>query len=101
MDGWTTNPAVACPFGCTHGQDAIPHYAFCPHVARLAQARLRLPTVAAASRLDAFLLLDVASDELVPRALAAYATFKAANASRHGTAGAEGAWLQALAEGSG
>ena len=65
------------------------------------RARLSLHPGPAATRLDAFLLLDGAAPEtLATRALGLYATFKATNAARHGFATAEGAWPQALADGS-
>ena len=101
LGGWTTKAAAPCLFGCRCGQDAIEHYAFCSCVARLMRSRLNLHLGPATTRLDAFLLLDdAAPDTLASRALGLYATFKATNAARHGLTSAEGAWLQALAEGS-
>ena len=101
LGGWTTNAAAPCLFGCPHGQDTIEHYAFCSCVARLMRLRLNLQPGLATTRLDAFLFLDdVAPDTLTSRVLALFATFKATNAARYGLTTAEGAWLQALAEGS-
>ena len=106
LDGWTTadsrRQTSRCLFGCQRGQDSIAHYAYCPCVARLASARLRLQPAPAAARLDDFLLLHGQSGDrhLALRALCLYATFIATNAARNGTVTDTGAaWIQAMVEG--
>ena len=106
LDGWTTADSGGrpsqCLFGCQSGQDGIVHYAYCPCVAQLARARLRLQPAPAAVRLDDFLLLRGQSGarHLALRALCLYATFMATNAVRNGRAtAASDAWVQAMIEG--
>ena len=107
MDGWTSadpsRRAPHCCFGCVSSQDTIQHYARCPVVARLAQARLRLDPVAFTGRLEDFLLLRSGTDEHISLgALRLYATFMATNAVRHGRSrSAEDAWLQAMTDAAG
>jgi len=92
LGGWTTADSRGrpsrCLFGCLRGQDSIPHYAFCPCVARLASSRLRLQPAPATARLDDFLLLHgrPSAQHLALRALCLYATFIATNAARNGLA---------------
>ena len=106
LDGWTTadsrRQTSQCLFGCQQGRDGIMHYAYCPCVARLASARLRLQPAPAAARLDDFLLLhgQPGARHLALRALCLYATFMATNAVRNGKAAVAGdAWIQAMVEG--
>ena len=106
LGGWTAagsrRQTSWCLFGCQHGRDGISHYAYCPCVLRLANARLRLQPAPAAARLDDFLLLHGQPDarRSALRALCLYATFIATNAARNGRVLEAGdAWTQAMVEG--
>ena len=100
FDGWTLRLASPCLFGCHLGHDDIRHCAYCSVVARLYSTQLCLHHGPPAARLDEFLVLDRAPPRpLALRALGLSATFRAANAARHGQASATGAWPQALADG--
>ena len=102
MGGWATAEASGkgggCLFGCSSGQDGLPHYATCPTACRLARSRLHILPAPPERRLQAFLLLDEQGipEQLAIRALHLHAVFVATNAGRHGrAANAADAWEQA------
>ena len=99
LGGWTGNTASPCPFGCGRGQDSVEHFAYCPILSGLYRRHLGLHPVDPSRRLGAFLLLDCSAEDLTKGAVGLFATFKATNASRHGSATAAGAWPQACADG--
>ena len=94
-----------CLFGCTHGEDSIPHYARCVNLALLMKNKLGIHLPTNSTHLDHFLLLEPPFEPsskafFARRALGVYAAFMACNRVRKGHAtSAADAWTQFFKEG--
>jgi len=96
-------PASRCRFGCPGSDnDAIEHYAGCPHVAEFGRRVLNIPAGDLMQRrLDFFLLssgLPEQPDRLVRLALRTAATYRAHNAIRTSTGASPEVAYAALAQ---